>query len=616
MEIKFNTIDGKTLDLSGQKLSILENNSRMSDTQFTKFTFPFDFYMDENFKINFGDFSSDDSFQLKSLFDGYLTIENKTHQAKLKILSIDGEKINVQIDFGFEELPNFDKKLSELNLEKFLVNDIYAYAKTICNLTYPSVNFNFPRIHTKKYSPDTPVWDAFNGYYNDLKNDGSEMVRNYIDGAGNIFNSNIIHPLPHVLYLLKSCFEDANLQLSGDVLTEPLLQHRWVFSGTEYFSSLTQRRFAFKFTSAEINELDPDHPTLHNYFNKMCDYHKIITLDKPGIYKIAGFVRFWRAGSKPAQYFLKLNGAVIWEATETNMNSSHLEDFPINFNFSTNSNDSILEIYIYTQYHEDSWTTEMCDLLITSPILEEAQLTGEDNGVVTNLNKIDLSKAVPEMTVGEFVNGICNWFNYDMTVDGEKVWMNKINNIDTDDAVDFKKFENQNRKLNFLESRTFMLKPLDLDEKEKLNTMFISKDGPKLNKAEEKETIIIQHNGYGLPVRKAKEIAPLTAMVLADSTNAIQLVYYDGLIAGQNNAKNPDGLNFPELYYSHWENWIKQRINGKEYSWSFKCYPHQLDDITVKTQLLCYSNIHNIKNIQKSYENGIFDVEINTETVL
>lgn len=52
----------------------------------------------------------------------------------------------------------------------------------------------------------------------------------------NVDNVNIIHPCPHILYLLKAGFKDVGFDLEGDILTDELLSHRWIFSGTEYFS--------------------------------------------------------------------------------------------------------------------------------------------------------------------------------------------------------------------------------------------------------------------------------------------------------------------------------------------------------------------------------------------
>ncbi|MEI7488746.1 MAG: hypothetical protein WCJ72_15335 [Chryseobacterium sp.] len=201
--------------------------------------------MDEEFKESFGDFESPESWELENSFEGPLLFENSISEAKLNIESSEGMYLIGQIDFGFEDLPNWDKKLSELSWEKFPVPDIHIYAKDICAKKYPETNFNFPRMFTAKYSPDDKMWDAFNGYYNDLDSAHNEMRRNYVDSSGNIFNQNIIHPCVHFLYILKKCFQDAGFSLKGDVLSDAMFQDAWVFSGTEYFNKISQFKSGF-----------------------------------------------------------------------------------------------------------------------------------------------------------------------------------------------------------------------------------------------------------------------------------------------------------------------------------------------------------------------------------
>jgi len=180
METKFYN-DDFVLDLSKQKMNLQENNSRFNDKSFTKFTFPFDAYIEDQFVHYIGDYRSYENTGLKNVIQGIFLHENKLSEAKLTILSIQGAKLTGQIDYGYEDIPNYDKKLSDLPLAKFDVPDIHIYSKEICAKKYPEVNFNFPRMFTKKYSPDDELWDAFDGYYNDLKPDGSEMRRNYLD---------------------------------------------------------------------------------------------------------------------------------------------------------------------------------------------------------------------------------------------------------------------------------------------------------------------------------------------------------------------------------------------------------------------------------------------------
>src|SRR5690606_27038811 len=81
---------------------------------------------------------------------------------------------------------------------------------------------------------------------------------------------------------------------------------------------------------------------------------------------------------------------------------------------------------------------DLKDLEFTNPVIKvdvintelsnESQYTGTDLGVITNPNEVDLRRAVPEMTFGELVKIIKNWFNYDVDIQGKFVIMNLIAN--------------------------------------------------------------------------------------------------------------------------------------------------------------------------------------------
>ena len=610
MEIKFYTGE-KILNLSGQKITVQDSNSRMSDKMFSKYFFPFEIYMNEEFINNFGDFESYDSLDLENTFEGTLLFENKIHEAKLVLSSVEGKLLTGQIDFGFEDLPNFSKKLSELPLEKFKVSDIHIFAKDICAKKYPETNFNFPRMYTSKYSPDNSVWDAFDGYYNDLNTDGTEMRRNYIDGDSNIYNINIIHPCPHFLYVLKTGFSDAKLTLAGDILTDPIFAQRWIFSGTEYFTSKQQRRYDFKFSSAHYDEL-----FLENGPDDYCLYEKHVSIEKPGRYKISGDVFFFRASKMIASYVLKLNGNIMWSKIEPRMNSTAAYNVPINFEFDVIAENSEVELIIFTQYHEDSWTASpLSNLRITSDVLEDLENTslGEDTGVVTNLNEVDLTRAVPNMTFGDFINAIRNRFNYDVTIEDNVAVMNRIGDKEPTDIKDFTQFEIQNPKRELLQKKSFLLRSPELDNAPQ-NSMYYDKDGAFLNKAPKEDTVIIESNVIILQTGVPKPLGYDTAIIKKDTSDSIQLVWYDGLSGVQNNAKNPLGAEFPELFYSHWEKWLRQRVRGTKFQWKFYCDAEQFDYL-INNHIYAYKNIHNIVSWTKDLVENTYEVDIVTESI-
>lgn len=595
MEIKFYTGE-KILNLSGQKITVQDSNSRMSDKMFSKYFFPFEIYMNEEFINNFGDFESYDSLDLENTFEGTLLFENKIHEAKLVLSSVEGKLLTGQIDFGFEDLPNFSKKLSELPLEKFKVADIHLFAKDICAKKYPETNFNFPRMYTSKYSPENSVWDAFDGYYNDLNTDGTEMRRNYIDGDSNIYNINIIHPCPHFLYVLKTGFSDAKLTLAGDILTDPIFAQRWMFSGTEYFSNLTQKRLGLTINPQEYDYQDDKG---YGYYNRS------VSIPQSNEYRVTGFVKINFGYIK-----IILNNSVIYQIYSSSFADYHTFEFSVVI-----PANSTIQVESKSGVFNDQFDPIIQMELIGKVLYDDSETSeeGEDLGVITNLNEVDLKKAVPDMTFGDFINAIRNRFNYDVTIEDNVAVMNKIGDKEPTDIKDFTQFEIQNPKRELLQKKSFLLRSPELDNAPQ-NSMYYDKDGAFLNKAPKEDTVIIESNVIILHTGVPKPLGYDTAIIKKDTSDSIQLVWYDGLSGVQNNAKNPLGAEFPELFYSHWEKWLRQRVRGTKFQWKFYCDAEQFDYL-INNHIYAYKNIHNIVSWTKDLVENTYEVDIVTESI-
>lgn len=595
MEIKFYTGE-KILNLSGQKITVQDSNSRMSDKMFSKYFFPFEIYMNEEFINNFGDFESYDSFDLENTFEGTLLFENKIHEAKLVLSSVEGKLLTGQIDFGFEDLPNFGKKLSELPLEKFKVADIHLFAKDICAKKYPETNFNFPRMYTSKYSPDNSVWDAFDGYYNDLNTDGTEMRRNYIDGDSNIYNINIIHPCPHFLYVLKTGFSDAKLTLAGDILTDPIFAQRWMFSGTEYFSNLTQKRLGLTINPQEYDYQDDKG---YGYYNRS------VSIPQSNEYRVTGFVKINFGYIK-----IILNNSVIYQIYSSSFADYHTFEFSVVI-----PANSTIQVESKSGVFNDQFDPIIQMELIGKVLYDDSETSeeGEDLGVITNLNEVDLKKAVPDMTWGDFINGVRNRFNYGLIIEDNVAVMNRIGDKEPTDIKDFTQFEIQNPKRELLQKKSFLLRSPELDNAPQ-NSMYYDKDGAFLNKAPKEDTVIIESNVIILQTGVPKPLGYDTAIIKKDTSDSIQLVWYDGLSGVQNNAKNPLGAEFPELFYSHWEKWLRQRVRGTKFQWKFYCDAEQFDYL-INNHIYAYKNIHNIVSWTKDLVENTYEVDIVTESI-
>lgn len=617
MEIKFYTNRG-IIDLSSVNFSTQEENSMVSDKAFTKFFFPFEVNVDDTFFHAFGDYLSDESKDVETIIEGNLYHENKTFKAKLTIENVEGNVLTGQIDYGLEEIPNYEKKLSELPLEKFQVPDIYSYAESVMLKKWPQTNFNFPRIYTKRYGSDD-VWDAFDGYYNDtvVENGLSKMKKNYIDGNGNIFNVNIVHPCPHPIYLLKVGFKDAGFDLVGDILSDPDLQQRWIFSGTEYFTFKAQTRLTVKATQMDYFYEEAANLLINGVTYKMRrrKYSRSLSNLKPGNYKVQGS---FRIQSFYGTIICKIisNGATVWEHNQYYSQGFLDYSFPIDISVPLNQSSNGIEFYVeYIPLNPDASDYDVISFQLTSDVLIDENATTEDTKVVNNKNEIDLSRAVPEMTFGDYVNCIKTWFNYDLDPVGTKIYMNRLGKNEPTVIQDFTEFAVKNPKKTFLQKRSFIIKFPSLNSPYTLDSMYYDYMGAKINGVEKETTVTFEINGYPLPVAKPKDNSIATAIDAKESSDVVGLVYYDGLIDGQNNSKNVPGCTHPELFVKNHLTFLRQRVRGVQYQWQKEVNAERFSQTKMKIPIFCNNNLHIIVSLNKDkVGDNTYLIDVVTET--
>lgn len=633
MEVIFYSDKG-ILNLSSLKISFQEENSKLNDKQLTKFTFPFEVYMDDDFIRTFGDYISHENIDLEKFINGHLLFEGKMYEAKLEIISIEGIFLTGQIDFGFDQIPNYDKKLSELPLEVLEVTDIYNHAADIVSKKFPETNYNFPRIYTNKYSPTEVMWDAFEGYYNHtiIENGELKFAKNVFPTEQNnwtIDNVNIIHPCPYLLYLLSIGFADAGYELKGDIWLDENIKDKWVFSGGQYFKNqwiLNKEILRINKSQYKTKNIIKNPPKTYGEYI----YEGIFTIEKADEYRLD----FHFSASQPTWvaprivYFkIEIDGIVTVVPTNNEFDFSKSHFFNIQ-----NPNTQVKVTFRYDMelrsgtvggFHGSGSGTNpvIPEILVAHLRSQSAQQTdsnenAEEYRVVVNENKIDLKRAVPDMTFSELINIIQNWFNYDLTIIDKNVYMNKVVSQTTPIPKDFRKYEILKPKRTLQVDKSFLLKFMDFDEGYKLDSVFYDKNGMKLNGKEEKETKVIEINGYVMPVAKAKENHTATAHVKKDSDTILSLVHYEGLVNGINNATYPTGTTFPILFKNYWEKWLNQRVNNEEYSWNFIANISEFSQYDISHYLYCYSKKHIIKRINKDkIGDNTYQIEITTETI-
>ena len=194
--------------------------------------------------------------------------------------------------------------------------------------------------------------------------------------------------------------------------------------------------------------------------------------------------------------------------------------------------------------------------------------------------------------------------------------MNKLNK-DPENIKSFQQYEKTEPKRTLLNQRSYLIKFADLDNDVKQNAMYYDASGVKINGEPKTDTTTIEIDGYAMPVELAKPGGYTTAIVKKDSSSTLALVGYDGLTVNQNNAKNPPGLAFPELWEKNWYKHLRQRLYGSKYEDSFLAYVEDISQFSIKNYIYWHNNVHQISSWGKEMVTpDVYKINITTETIV
>lgn len=617
------------LDLSSKKITDISENPIFSDKFSTKYSYPIEIDLEDDLDIAFGFISFYNSSTPLTYIDVTYVHNDVLSPAILEVEQIQGRKMQITISWGFEEFPSWNKKLSELPLDKFEVANIYTHAAGIISQTYPAVNYNFPQIHTDKIDTDDDIWFAFEKILNNFK-DGA-FLENYVDTIEDItYNKNIMQPLPYLVHVLKKGFEDGGYTLDGSFINHPLIKKICLYSDATYFTTFEQESYSVMTMSEdavvyqeEIHHTFTIPPTFTwqqptvvvNPSQKVATYSSVTTILSPGKYRIIGTITMYSMRFKQAFFKIKYRGTVI-QSFISFYNNVRFNGVKIERNvdivFETLSDLEPNEITIESEQYPSSEKV-IFDININPIRLHD--MSGDAIPTVLNPNQIDLTRAVADITFGDLVTALKNWFNLNLDYDSNTAYLNFTQeDIDLARLKEFNLFEIMEPLRKIQKGNSYVLKFQDVNSKEysfvpvyhSFDT--ISNSGYVVNE----KTTEIQINGYPLPLAFRNGIQ--TAHAFEESNDKVQLVIYDGLTSGINIAKDPTDLLLPSVHENFWRKFFERRINAQNFQWSFLADSFEILGLSVKDKLSCYSNIHLIKSISKTeIEPEIFEVEIETE---
>lgn len=601
------------LDLSRFKVSDTEENNWFSDSFFTKYSFPFEIDLIDDLDIAFGFISQYNSENVETYFDLLYIHNDKIEKAVLEIESYE-ERLSCTLRFGFEQLPSFDKKLSELSLDKFtlpLGTTIYQHAETVITQTWPEVNYNFPQIHVDKYDPTDELWVGFEGIINNRVS-GDFLINEVI--VDETFNRNVMQPLPYWIHILQRGMIDGGYTLAGKILTDPRLQKACLFGDVDYYTAATVQEDIF------INQVSED-ATSTNYNNserrKAQNFNANIVLSTPGKYSITGTLRCMKYSSFTTYFRIKYRNTILYSQRSKSSDifkkpESRYYDVNISFETITDINVNDITVEGYIPYTEGE---AIINLTISAIRLNDA--LGEAIPTVTNENKVDCTKAVPDITFLDFVKVIKNWFNYDLTIYGNLAIMNPVEfEMNYTNAIDLSDKEVKKPYRKFSQGTSFLLKFQDIQDKAfTYLPVFQDNQGFKnSNYVTDEKTTTIEINGLPLPL--LTRTTAQTAYAFENDSSKVYLVKYDGLYNGNNLAQPIDEYLIPAVHTQYWLKWFDFRIFSQGFRSTFKAWQEEIRDLKVKTKIFMYKRFHIIRTINKTEDKPeLFTVEITTETL-
>ena len=618
------------LDLTYLNVTFTEINQWFKDDFSTENSIPFDLYLDSELSKNSGFQSHYNANKNQTLFSGYLDNDGELKAAVLQFLSMKGSFISAVIKSGTENFPNFDKKLSELNLEFKTVDNIVTDAVSVISKRYPETNYNYPMVHTDKYDPTNDEWHGFEKTINKFV--AGQFLTNTLDLNTNIDSiRNIMQPLPYLMHVIKTGIADAGFTLAGDILEDKDLQQALPFRDGEYYLQQLKNEIPIVVKNKEWNSV---FGTINN--RSHVNFNKQLAIEKKGDYILFGTIPsiyFSQGGSRTSRLYISIE-TITSSGTSQVFSVDYLSyrrirpDHPVELSFnidiplSFNVGDSIVIKKTEVRRDETPSITPDYPEAVSLKLIPVRFRNPDGSPIIStlNINEINLQKVVPDMTFRDLIMIIKNWKNYEFIPVDNVIYMNRISlKLNRDAAVDLSEFEIEEPERLFHEDRQFELSFTDgkAHETYKYDSLLVSKDNTVVNNYILKDTVNpIKIDALPLPVITRNGVT--TALSYEDQTSKLRLVFMRPMIEGGVPITYwNENVLIPAVYENDFKEWLKFRINSLAWNWDFIMSVEKFREITIQTLVYAYGNYHIFSEIEKERLNSMFwRITAKTESLL
>jgi len=598
------------LNLVDTSFTMVEENNWFSDKLFSKYTYTISKTLTDEEDAAFRFITQNSSRNVQTIMDVRFCVLDMEHEAVMEIEKIKGRKIEFQIRYGFEEFPNFEKKLSQLPLHKFpLVGEtIFQHAAAKIAFSYPATDYNFPRIFTDQFDKESPQWQAFEGSVNNY--DGSAFLENEYDVVEDMqLNRNIMQPLPSLLYVLKTGFADKGYTLAGDILEDPEFKEAWLYSLSQFYSTIAPDG------KQEMLVKTDEHIEYIDGFGR---YERELEITEPGRYAVKGNLFIRSEGTHSFQAFGKIfykGQQVAFAQVEQGeyflMVDLVLELFP-------GQGPEMLQFQSVQLPYQHSGGGIIYDATILDITISQLTKYNPDGTATPTLvlpNEIDLTQCVPDITFGELYKAVKLWKNYSISITGDTVKIDLVKNlIGRGTPIDLSHKEVREPERTFNQGKTFELKFTEIDsDVYKYPSVYVNSNGvtqtPYVPKEGTEEIII---DAVPLPLKS--EDGVVTAHGFIDDNQKLQLVLYAGLTSGMNIAKDTSQLYIQAIYQNYYKDWIDFLLKTQGYIWTFSDVEINVRDLNVYSTIYAYGIYHAVVSLRKKNTGTDDNIDMEIET--
>lgn len=616
--------DDFKLDLTYLNVTFTEENPWMKDDFSTEFSIPFDIYLDSELSKKSGFQSHYNADSNKTIFNGWLDKDGELSKAVLKFLNIKGNQITASINAGIDNFPSFEKKLSELNLEIKSVSDIIVDANEVIAKSYPDTNYNFLMVHTDKYDPTSDEWNGFGKIINNY--DSGAFLTNALVVDDLDLIRNIMQPFPYLIHILKAGIADSGKTLAGDILEDFELNRALVFRDGEYFAQTIKEEIPAVYKTNEYKAL-----AFQNNGYQYVNYTKEITVPRKGDYTLFGdiesVVYTWNPlladdGKRRSSVVISVQKVhlgvttTIWSLNLSRQGDGDRQirklirtdslDVPVSFE----AGDILRIIKTEPQRDQDPPETPDNPEALSLKLIPNRYRNPDGSPILTvlNLNEINLTKVVPDMTFGELIRIIKNLKNYEFIPDGDLVYMNTIQKkLNRNLAKNLTDFEIDEPERAFHENREYELAFTDgsANETYKYDSVLIGSSTVLVKNYIAKTTVnSIRIDALPLPVIARNGVT--TSYNFEDQPSKLRLVFKKEQEGGAPVGFWNEKMTIPKLYENDYKDWIDFRINSVAWNWEFVVSVEKFREITIQTLLYAYQNYHVFSQIEKERLNSMY----------